>query len=116
VSYHHGATSDEYELANGLAIPLSGNEGDFVEQWANAILGAVVVRARGSATDWRALTQQVQQALAAEIAHLEATAPIELREALLAYLLRAAVIDTFQSLLDQTYPDWRAELQADREP
>jgi hypothetical protein len=111
-SYHHGSTSDEYELANGLAIPLSGDEGDFVEQWANTILGAVVVRAQGAATDWRTLTHQVQDALAAEIAHLQSTAPVELRDAVLAYLLRAAVIDTFQSLLDQTYPDWRAELGA----
>jgi hypothetical protein len=113
VSFHHGATSDEYELANGLAIPLSSDEGDFVEQWANTILGAVVVRAHGAATDWRTLTHQVQQALAVEIAHLQTTAPVELREAVLAYLLRAAVIDTFQSLLDQTYPDWRAELGAE---
>ena len=112
MSFHHGATSDEYELANGLAIPLSGDEGDFVEQWANAVLGAAVVRAQGTPTDWRALTHQVQEALAAEIAPLQATAPAELREAVLAYLLRAAVIDTFQSLLDQTYPDWRAELGA----
>jgi hypothetical protein len=55
----------------------------------------------------------VQGALAAEVAHLQATATVELREAVLAYLLRAAVIDTFQSLLDQAYPDWRAELQAE---
>jgi hypothetical protein len=97
-------------LANGVTVPLSGDEGDFVEGWANAVLGAVVVRAHGAATDWRALTHQVQEALAIETAHLQATAPGELREAVLAYLLRAAVIDTFQSLLDQAYPDWRAEL------
>jgi hypothetical protein len=70
------------------------------------------VRAHGTATDWRTLTHQVQEALAAEIAHLQSTAPIELREAVLAYLLRAAVIDTLQSLLDQTYPDWRVELES----
>lgn len=111
-SFHHGSTSDEYELTNGLVIPLSGDEGDFVEQWANTLLGAVVVGAQGTAMDWRMLTHQVQEALAAEIIHLQSTAPVELRDAVLAYLLRAAVIDTFQSLLDQTYPDWRAELQA----
>jgi len=110
-SFHHGSTSDEYELANGLAVPLTGDEGDFVEQWANTILGAVVVRAHGTATDWRTLTHEVQAALAAEIAHLQTTAPVELRDAVLGYLLRAAVMDTFQSLLDQTYPDWRAELE-----
>jgi hypothetical protein len=110
-SFHHGSTSDEYELANGLAVPLTGDEGDFVEQWANTILGAVVVRAHGTATDWRTLTHQVQEALAAEITHLQTTAPVELRDAVLAYLLRAAVLDTFQSLLDQTYPDWRGELE-----
>jgi hypothetical protein len=113
VSFHHGATSNEYELASGVTVPLSGDEGDFVEQWANALLGGVVVRAQGTATDWRDLTHQVQGALAAEVAHLQATATVELREAVLAYLLRAAVIDTFQSLLDQAYPDWRAELQAE---
>jgi len=113
VTFHHDTASDEYELANGLAVPLTGDEGDFVEQWANSILGAVVVRAHGAATDWRALTHQVQEALAAEIAHLQATAPVELREAVLAYLLRAAVIDTFQTLLDQTYPTWRAELETE---
>jgi hypothetical protein len=91
-SFHHGSTADEYELANGLTIPLSGDEGDFVEQWANTLLGAVVVRAHGTAPDWRTLTHQVQDALAAEIAHLQATAPVELRDAVLAYLLRAAII------------------------
>jgi len=111
-SFHHGATSDEYELANGLAIPLSSDEGDFVEQWANTLLGAVVAGTPETARDWHALTHQVQEALAVEIAHLLTTAPVELREAVLAYLLRAAALDTFQNLLDQTYPDWRGE----REP
>jgi hypothetical protein len=110
-SFHHSSTTDEYELASGLTVPLSGDEGDFVEQWANTLLGAVVVGAHGTATDWRTLTHQVQEALAAEIAHLQTTAPVELRDAVLAYLLRAAVIDTFQNLLDQTYPDWRGELE-----
>lgn len=110
-SFHHGSTTDEYELANGLTVPLSGDEGDFVEQWANTLLGAVVVRAHGTATDWRTLTHQVQEALVAEVTHLQTTAPVELRDAVLAYLLRAAVIDTFQNLLDQTYPDWRSELE-----
>ena len=110
MSYHHGATTDEYELANGLAVPLSGDEGDFVEGWANTLLGAVVVRAHGTPADWRTLTHQVQESLAEEIRHLQTTAPVELRDAVLAYLLRAAVIDTFQSLLDQTYPNWRTEL------
>jgi hypothetical protein len=108
-SFHHGATSDEYELANGLAIPLSSDEGDFVEQWANTLLGAEIARAHGAATDWRTLSHQVQEALAIEIAHLHATAPVELREAVLAYLLRAAALDTFENLLDQHYPDWRGE-------
>jgi hypothetical protein len=44
-------------------------------------------------------------------AHLQPTAPLELRAAVLAYILRAAVLDTFQNLLDQTYPDWRGELE-----
>ena len=108
-SFHHVATSDEYELASGLVVPLSSDDGDFVEQWANTLLGAEIARAHGTATDWRTLTHQVQEALAAEIAHLQATAPIELREAVLAYLLRAAALDTFENLLDQTYPNWRGE-------
>ncbi len=94
-------------------MALSGDVGDFVEEWANAVLGAVMVRAQGRAADWRALTEQVQAALAAEIPHLQATAPPELRDAVLAYLLRAAVIDTYQSLLDQVYPGWRGELEAE---
>jgi len=109
-SFHHGATSDEYELANGLAIPLSSDEGDFVEQWANTLLGAEIARAHGSDTDWHSLTHQVQAALATEIAHLQTTAPVELREAVLGYLLRAAALDTFENLLDQHYPEWRAGL------
>jgi hypothetical protein len=94
-----------------VVVPLTGDEGDFVEGWANAVLGAVVVRAQGSAGDWRELTEHVQHALAAEVAHLQATAPAELRDAVLAYLLRAAVIDTYQALLDQVFPNWRAELE-----
>jgi hypothetical protein len=43
--------------------------------------------------------------------HRQTTAPIELRDAVLAYILRAAVVDTFQNLRDQTYPDWRGELE-----
>jgi hypothetical protein len=96
-----------------VVVPLTGDEGDFVEGWANAVLGAVMVRAQGTGVHWRELAQHVQQALAVEIPHLYATAPPELRDAVLAYLLRAAVIDTFQSLLDQVYPDWRAELEPD---
>jgi hypothetical protein len=109
--------TDEYELSNGLVVPLSGDVGDFVEGFANAVLGEVVVRARQAAGpgggDWRALVHQVQDALAVEVAHLHATAPVELRDAVLAYLLGAAVIDTFQSLLDEAYPTWRAEVEAD---
>ena len=37
----------------------------------------------------------------------------ELRDATLGYLLRAAVIDTYQGLLDAVYPQWRAELMAE---
>jgi hypothetical protein len=102
-----------------VVVPLSGDMGDFVEAFANAVLGAVVVRAQGAAggkggrSDWRELTQQVQEAVATELDHLQATAPAELREAVLAYLLRACVIDTYQALLDETYPGWRAEAQAD---
>ena len=96
-----------------MVVPLSGDVGDFVEGWANALLGAVMVRAQGGAADWRTLTGHVQEALATELPHLLATAPPELRDAVLAYLLRAAVIDTYQSLLDQVYPDWRADLTAE---
>ena len=103
----------EYELRNGVTVPLSGDEGDFIEAFANAVLGAVVVRAREARPDWRQLTRWVQESLAVELEHLQATAAPELREALLAYLLRAAVIDTYQSLLDEAYPTWRAELQAE---
>jgi hypothetical protein len=99
-------------------VPLSGDVGDFVEGFANAVLGEVVVRARETAGrgggDWRQLTDRLQAALATELAYLQATAPPELREAALAYLLGAAVVDTFQALLDEAYPTWRAELQAER--
>ncbi len=99
-------------------VALSGDVGDFVEGFANAVLGELVVRTQATAGrsggDWRVLTDELQAALAAEIAHLQATAPPELREAVLAYLLSAAVIDTFQALLDQAYPTWRDELQAER--
>ena len=96
-----------------MVVPLSGDVGDFVEAFANAVLGAVVVRAQGTASDWRALTRQVQEALAIEVEHLQATAPAELREAVLAYLLRACVVDTYQALLDEAYPGWRDEALAE---
>ncbi len=112
------AATDEYELSNGVVVPLSGDVGDFVEGFANAVLGGVVVGVREAAGsgggDWRALTDRLQAVLAAEVAHLQVTAPPELRDAVLAYLLGAAVIDTFQALLDQAYPTWRAELAAER--
>jgi hypothetical protein len=98
-------------------VALSGDVGDFVEGFANAVLGELVVRPQATAGhgggDWRALTDELQAALTAEITHLQATAPPELREAVLAYLLGAAVIDTFQALLDQAYPTWRDELRAE---
>jgi hypothetical protein len=100
---------DHYELHNGLTVPLSGDLGDFVETFANALLGEVVVSSRGQVADWRGLTDLVQAALAAELAHFHTAAPPELREALLDYLLRACVIDTYQGLLDEAYPGWRAE-------
>jgi hypothetical protein len=99
-----------------VVVPLSGDVGDFVEGFANAVLGGVVVRARqaaGGSGDWRSLVEAVQAALGAELAHLHTTAPPELRDAVLDYLLGACVIDTFQGLLDETYPTWRAELQGE---
>ncbi len=99
-------------LANGVVVSLRGDVGDFVEDFANAVLGAVVVRGERQPGGWRALTEGVQVALAAELAHLEATAPPELRAAVLAYLLQAAVIDTYQGLLDEVYPGWRSEAGA----
>jgi hypothetical protein len=101
--------NDHYQLRDGLTVPLSGDLGDFVEVFANALLGEVVVSARGQVADWRGLTDLVQEALAVELAHFHTTASPELREALLGYLLRACVIDTYQSLLDDAYPGWRAE-------
>jgi len=100
---------DHYELRNGLTVPLSGDLGDFVEGFANALLGEVVVSAGGQVTDWRGLTDLVQEAVAVELAHFHSTASPELREALLGYLVRACVIDTYQSLLDEAYPGWRAD-------
>ena len=100
---------DRYELRNGLTVPLSGDLGDFVEAFANALLGEVVVSARGEVANWRGLTDRVQESLAVELAHFQTTASPELREALLGYLLRACVIDTYQGLLDESYPGWRAE-------
>ena len=100
-----------------MVVPLSGDVGDFVEGFANAVLGGVVVRAHqaagGGGGDWRALIEDVQAALRAELTHLHATAPAELRDAVLDYLLGACVIDTFQGLLDEAYPTWRAELQGE---
>jgi hypothetical protein len=100
---------DHYELHNGLTVPLSGDLGDFVEAFANALLGEVVVSAHGQVADWRALTDLVQEAVATELAHFQSTASPELRGALLSYLMRACVIDTYQGLLDEAYPGWRAE-------
>ncbi len=104
---------DQYELANGITVALSGDEGDFVEEFANAVLGSAVAGAQGRAMGWRELTDRVEEALEGEIDHLLATAPRELRDATLGYLLRAAVIDTYQGLLDAVYPQWRAELMAE---